>query len=82
MSTIIVVLFLVHPIVVKSIFALFACTEIEKDEWWLIEQMDLRCWDNDHIWYILTIFLPAVILWGFGIPFLALTLLVRNRRNL
>ena len=32
-STIIIVLFLIHPNIVRAMLSLFSCTEIEGDQW-------------------------------------------------
>ena len=44
-STIIIVLLLIHPTVVKTMIALFSCTEINPNEWWLTDEQDIRCWN-------------------------------------
>ena len=67
-STIIIVLLLIHPNVIKTMTALFSCTEIDNDEWWLTDELDIRCWDNEHIWYVTRVSVPALLLWGVGIP--------------
>ena len=41
-STIVVVLFVIHPNIVKTSIALFSCTEIDEDEWWLMDEQDIR----------------------------------------
>ena len=81
-STIIVVLFLIHPQIVKTMIALFSCTEIEKNDWWLQDEQDLRCWDQTHVLYILRISIPALIVWGLGVPCVSLALLSKNRKKL
>ena len=48
--------------------ALFSCEEIEDNEWWLSDELDLECWNDEHIWYILRISIPSLLLWGLGFP--------------
>lgn len=81
-STIIVLLFLAHPSIVQTMFKAFSCMEIDPDETWLLEDLALKCWNTDHSFFAVAIGLPGLLVWGLGIPTLALVLLVRNRSNL
>jgi hypothetical protein len=44
--------------------------------------MSLRCWDYEHVKYILLIALPCCVVWIFGLPLLCLGLLYRSRERL
>jgi hypothetical protein len=81
-STIIVLLFLVHPSIVQTMFKSFSCMEIDPGEQWLLEDLALECWKGDHSFFVMAVGLPGLLLWGLGIPTLALVLLIRNRRQL
>jgi len=81
-STIIVLLFLAHPSIVQTMFKAFSCMEVDSGETWLLEDLALRCWNTDHSFFSATVGLPGLLLWGLGIPTLALALLIRNRANL
>ncbi|CAG9330614.1 unnamed protein product [Blepharisma stoltei] len=81
-STIVILLFLYHPNLVKSMFAMFSCREIEEGEYWLIDNLDIRCWDDRHIFYSVTVAAPSILVWGIGIPTLSLYFLWRNKRRL
>ncbi|CAG9324291.1 unnamed protein product [Blepharisma stoltei] len=81
-STCIILLFLVHPSVVRKMFASMNCTEINPGEYWLEDNLDIRCWDYDHIFYVMTISLPTIILWGIILPTVCLVNIIRNKSRL
>lgn len=81
-TTIVILLFLAHPNLVKVMFGAFSCKEITPNEYWLIDDLDIPCWDNDHIKYVTAIALPSIIVWGLGIPTISLYALFRNRKKL
>jgi len=81
-STIIILLFLVHPNIVQSMFSMLSCEEIDPGESWLVADPSLRCWQGEHLFYTLIIAIPGVITWCLGIPTIALLLVVSNCREL
>ena len=80
-SSIIVVLFMIHPNVVKNMLTIFSCTQIE-GEWWLIDEQNIQCWDSEHVKYVVRLALPALIGWGIGMPAVCLFLLIKNKNDL
>ncbi|CAG9330610.1 unnamed protein product [Blepharisma stoltei] len=81
-STIVILLFLFHPNLVKSMFAVFSCRQIDEGEYWLVQDLDIRCWDRGHVFYSLAVAVPSMIIWGIGIPTVSLYFLWRNKRKL
>jgi len=81
-ASLVMILFMLHPSISKSTFAIFACTQIKNNELWVTADMSLRCWDYEHVKYILLIALPCCIVWIFGLPLLCLGLLYRSRERL
>ena len=87
-ATIINMLFLVHPIILKSTMQMFACSKIS-GAWYLDIYMEDECFNGDHAQYSMTVAFPAFILWGIGFPFIAFWTLSRlnkakrlqNKRN-
>jgi hypothetical protein len=67
-STIVIVLFLSHPTILRTMLSCFACEEIESGEGWLIENMDIRCWNNEHTFYALAVAIPGLLVWGISTP--------------
>jgi hypothetical protein len=81
-ATLVVLFFLIHPNILRSNFSYFACTEIESGEFWLKENLDIRCFDSKHNSFALAVVLPVLVIWGLLVPILVLLYLVRNRREL
>ncbi|CAG9326025.1 unnamed protein product [Blepharisma stoltei] len=81
-STIVILLFLFHPNLVKAMFGVFSCRELDSGEYWLVDNLDIRCWNSRHIFYSLVVAVPSIIVWGIGIPTVSLFFLWRNKRAL
>jgi len=60
----------------------FACTEIDSSEYWLVQDLDIRCWNSEHSVYASGLALPGLILWGIGLPLLAFIFIMKNRKHL
>lgn len=63
-------------------FSVFSCIEVEDGEFWLISEVDIRCWQDEHLLYAFAIAVPGLVAWGLGIPAVALLFIYRNRKNL
>ena len=81
-TTMIILFFLVHPNIVKLMFSVFSCREIEGKDYWLIENLDTQCWDEKHTFYAFAVALPCIIVWGLGTPTFIMFVMYRNRRDL
>jgi hypothetical protein len=81
-ATLVVLFFLIHPNILRSNFSYFSCTEIQSGEFWLNENLDIRCFDSKHNSFALVVVLPVLVIWGLLVPILVLLYLVRNRREL
>ena len=79
-ATIVILFFLIHPNLVKMLFSMFSC-EAVNSEYWLTVDMSIPCWDSSHIRKVLTIGLPGLVVWVFGVPTICLCILVRYRRK-
>eukprot|EP00347_Sterkiella_histriomuscorum_P008702 403344080 len=80
-STLVILLFLVHPNIVQYMFSNFKCIEIDGENR-ILDDLQVICWDSTHKIVSYFIALPCIIVWGLGIPFFALVLLMRNRKRL
>ena len=56
-------------------FSAFSCMEIEDGKMWLVENLEIQCWEEKHLFYVLAVALPSIVIWGIGVPALCLTLL-------
>lgn len=66
-ATITIVFFLIHPSIVKTFFQVFSCRDVH-GEYWLTENLEVTCWEGDHLTYALAVALPSCIIWGIGTP--------------
>eukprot|EP00347_Sterkiella_histriomuscorum_P009503 403340963 len=80
-STVVILLFLVHPNIVQYMFSNFKCIDIDGENR-IIDDLEVVCWNTTHKILSYFIALPCIIVWGLGIPFFALVLLMRYRKRL
>ena len=80
-STVVILLFLVHPNIVQYMFSNFKCIDIDGENR-IIDDLEVVCWNTTHKIISYFIALPCIIVWGLGIPFFALVLLMRYRKRL
>ena len=80
-TTLCVLFFLIHPTITRLMFAMFSCIEIEGESW-LIENLDIKCWSEEHLYYSLLVALPSIIIWVIGVPTLILLVIARRKRLL
>lgn len=71
-----------HPFITRTALSAFQCVTILPGEQWVRTEMAFRCWDQRHSIFALAVSLPTIVLWGAGIPALALLLIVRYRKLL
>ena len=70
----IIFIFLVYPIIVNKTLEMLNCIKVE-DEYRLKLELDIVCWEKDHILSLITVVLPITIVWIIGFPvFIFLTL--------
>ena len=68
-TTIFVIGFLIHPIVVKTVFSLFQCktmSNYDTSQKYLIEAMNVQCWSNDHLYWTIFAGIPMLIFYVIG----------------
>ena len=71
----IVVLFTILPTMTKFLFGLFNCIELDSNEYWLITDLQVKCWEGGHLTYSLAIGFPAILTWIVMVPLLGLALI-------
>jgi hypothetical protein len=79
MATIVVLMFLAHPSLTKTMFGVFSCIEIDKGETWLQSNLDIRCWDETHRRYALTVAMPFLLIFSIGLPTIVLGYLIKEQ---
>lgn len=80
-STLVILLFLVHPNIVEYMFNGFYCVDIDGEQR-IQEDLRVQCWQTEHQIFGFFVSMPSIIIWGLGIPFFAFTLLTRERDSL
>lgn len=83
-SCLVLVVYSFYPKLVFNTFTLLNCISLDESSRSFLEiDPNIECWDKNHIYYILTIFLPNLLLWCLGWPFIyGLALFLRKRRVL
>jgi hypothetical protein len=81
-ATAVVLFFLVHPSLVKEYFAFFSCRQLDGSDLWLTSNLDIKCFDEQHSLYAFSVALPAILIWGVGVPSFILAVLFKKRRSL
>lgn len=77
----IILMFLAHPNIVQYMLYNFKCIDID-GEMRMKEDLEILCWTGTHKIFSMFVALPAIVAWGFGMPFLAFLLLTRVRNSL
>ena len=75
----VVLLYILHPALVSIGLGLFNCYELDDGEFWLVKDMQVRCWDARHYKWALSIGLPMLLIWGIGLPCAGFFVLRANR---
>jgi hypothetical protein len=78
----IILFFLIHPSIVKKVFTIFNCTQIEPHSYWLTADLSVKCWDTDHSSVVYFYAAPSIIIWCVAAPLLCLIHLIRRRKIL
>eukprot|EP00347_Sterkiella_histriomuscorum_P012735 403367418 len=78
----IVLLFAIHPTITRMTSSLFFCMELDREEYWLQTDLQIKCWGKSHLTWSLGIGIPGIILWVVGIPVLGFIYLQRNQKIL
>ena len=81
-ATLIIVFFTVHPTIINSLFSLFSCTEIEGLGVWLVQDLEVECWDGTHTFYAMAVALPGIIVWGIATPAFIIRVMYKRKNYL
>eukprot|EP00347_Sterkiella_histriomuscorum_P022241 403331176 len=80
-STMVILLFLVHPTIAKILFQAFNCIEVDGINR-LKSNIDMVCYKDQHMIYLFVVVIPGIIIWVIGIPLASLVMLLRNREKI
>ncbi len=77
-SSIVILLFFVHPNIIQLVFETFYCLDIDGEQR-LKYDLDIKCYKGSHYYWAYGVAIPGMIVWGFGIPLFAFFLLFREQ---
>jgi hypothetical protein len=80
-ATVVTVLYLLYPTLTRATFKLVACQTVGRNRYLQME-LDLLCWDEIHLAWVIGLFLPALLAYVLGLPIMALVLLRKFRNHL
>mmetsp|Transcript_9507 Transcript_9507/g.9079 ORF Transcript_9507/g.9079 Transcript_9507/m.9079 type:complete len:154 (-) Transcript_9507:1015-1476(-) len=78
-STLVILLFLVHPTITQEMFQAFNCVKIG-DIYYLRDDVEYECYTGQHLRFLAIIVIPSIIIWCIGIPLGALIILLRSKK--
>lgn len=81
-ATITILFFLIHPFITKSAFSVYNCMYIEDEGYYLVNDLEIECFDDTHTFYIIVLATPTVITWVLGVPAVVLFFLSKRKNNL
>eukprot|EP01017_Pseudomicrothorax_dubius_P009638 TRINITY_DN13312_c0_g1_i2.p1 TRINITY_DN13312_c0_g1~~TRINITY_DN13312_c0_g1_i2.p1 ORF type:complete len:613 (+),score=137.48 TRINITY_DN13312_c0_g1_i2:214-2052(+) len=84
-TSIVILLFMVHTSILQTTFLSFRCQNIGDEERpysYLERDLDVECWKDQHLNYVLTLAVPSLVVWGFGTPVFAWALLWTKKSQL
>lgn len=78
-STMIVVLFLVHPDIAKIMFSSFNCILVDNN-YRMKDNVRSICYQGEHLFFMSVVAFPSIAVWVLGIPLFAFLVLFKNKR--
>eukprot|EP00347_Sterkiella_histriomuscorum_P020666 403336934 len=68
----ILIMYSIHPTITRMISSLYFCMELDDGEYWLQTDLQVKCWEGQHLTWSLGIGLPTTIIWILGLPLFGL----------
>ncbi|CDW86055.1 UNKNOWN [Stylonychia lemnae] len=78
----IVVLYSLHPTLTRMSSSLYFCMELDRGEYWLQADLEIRCWTGPHLSWCLGLGLISLIVWIIGAPLFTFIYLRKNKNKL
>lgn len=66
-TSILVPFYTVHPHIVNGLYRNFRCVDVD-GTYRLEDDYEVECWSGDHSFWTYTVVIPALIVWGIGVP--------------
>ncbi len=74
-----ILIYLVYPLIVQFFTRTFNCVDIDGDDY-LLENLSVNCKDSSFVFITHLVTIPALFVWGGGLPLLAIYLM-RDKSN-
>lgn len=81
-TTLLFVAFIVYSYLINPLLLYISCHKMEEGRWWLVADYSVECWKGDHLLYLYTIWVPAMLLWTFGLLTLFIVVIVKMNGRL
>lgn len=81
-GAIVAFVFLLYPYLVERFALVFSCVQLgaNSDDYFLVENLDVKCWTAAHLNYIFVLALPLFVVYVLGFP-MGIGLLLSNLKN-
>ena len=80
LSTVMSLMLLLHSTLSSSVLSVFSCRTLDNGTW-LQESLNLRCWEDQHLFFALALGLPSLVIWVLGFPLAFVALLIGAPRD-
>ena len=80
--TIIVILYLLHPMLTKVGLEMFQCIKVDEGKYSARIDLDFKWFSNDHLKWCAFIGAPIILFWSIGCPVVAFLMLFKYRHSL
>ena len=77
----VMLMFIAHPNIVQYMLYEFKCQDVDGVQR-LKYDLEIQCWTPLHNIFTFVVALPALIVWGFGMPVLAFWLLSKKQSEI
>ncbi len=74
--------FICYPQITSISFSLFNCVSFEDGKQYLKRDMNIVCWEGEHMRMALAIGMPFIIIWSFVFPLIVLWRLKKGKKYL
>ena len=80
-ATMVSVIYLLYPTVTRGTFTIVACQRVGS-RMYLQMDLDIQCWEETHVFWVLHLFLPCFFCYVIGLPLLSYLILRRKKHDL
>ena len=84
-TTCVIICFDMQPTIIKSSFSLLQCQNIYRTDnslQYLVQDYDVKCWEGEHLRWVLSLVLPSLLLWVIVLPGLVIWILRKKSKSL